>query len=132
MADDQVRYNYSASEPDYEPTSGGNVGLERGGTGWSASSLAIEKALRYARQNLRETLWSLELRGEASRPLEELSRPCRPVCSPRSSSCFTSALLTQAYFLTSFPEPAHFRPSMEEMARALSAAAFTWRLRTTT
>jgi hypothetical protein len=68
----------------------------------------------------------------ALRPLEELSRPCRPACSPRSSLCFTSALRTQAYFLTSFPEPAHFRPSTEEMARALSAAAFTWRLRTTT
>ena len=27
---------------------------------------------------------------------------------------------------------AHFRPSTEEMARALSEAAFTWRLRTTT
>ena len=36
------------------------------------------------------------------------------------------------YFLPSFPEPAHFRPSTEEMARALSAAAFTWRLRTIT
>src|SRR6202048_4949083 len=35
-----------------------------------------------------------------------------------------------AYYLTFFPEPAHFRPSTEEMARALSAAAFTWRLRT--
>ena len=62
--------------------------------------------------------------------LEELSPPCRPTFSPRSSSCFTSALRMQAYFLPSFPEPAHFRPSTEEMARALSAGAFTWRLRT--
>ena len=53
-------------------------------------------------------------------------------CSPRCSSCFTSALRMRAYFLTSFPEPAHFRPSTEEMAYALSAAAFTWRLRTIT
>jgi hypothetical protein len=51
---------------------------------------------------------------------------------PRSSSWFTSALRMRAYYLTSFPEPAHFRPSTEEMARALSAAAFTWRLRTIT
>ena len=48
----------------------GNVGLEEEGTGWSASSLAIETALRYARQNPRGTSWSLELRGEALRPLE--------------------------------------------------------------
>ena len=80
----------------------------------------------------RETLWSLELREEASRPLKELSRPCRPACSLRSSSCFTSALRMRAYYLTFFPEPAPFRPSTEEMARALSAAAFTWRLRTIT
>src|SRR5258708_40087206 len=72
----------------------------------------------------------MELRGEASRPLEELSQPCRPTCSPRSSSCFTSALRMQAYFLPSFPEPAHFRPSTEEMAYVLNAGAFTWRLRT--
>jgi hypothetical protein len=50
----------------------------------------------------------------------------------RSSSWFTSALRMRAYYLTSFPEPAHFRPSTEEMACALSAATFTWRLRTIT
>ena len=69
---------------------------------------------------------------EASRLYEELSRPCRPACSPRSSSCFTSALRMRAYFLPPFPELAHFRPSTEEMVCALSAAAFTWRLRTIT
>jgi hypothetical protein len=36
-----------------------------------------------------------------------------------------SALRMRAYFLPPFPEPAHFRPSTEEMAYALSAAAFT-------
>ena len=61
-----------------------------------------------------------------------VSRPCRQACSPRSSSCFTSALRMRAYFLPSFPEPARLRPSTEEMVRALSAAAFTWRLRTIT
>src|ERR1700674_4762098 len=35
-------------------------------------------------------------------------------------------------FLPFFREPAHFRPSTEEMVRALSAAEFTWRLRTIT
>ena len=64
--------------------------------------------------------------------LKELSRPCHPACSLRSSSCFTSVLRMRAYYPTFFPEPAPFRPSTEEMARALSAAAFTWRLRTIT
>src|SRR4029077_17058322 len=64
--------------------------------------------------------------------LVELSPPCRTTFSPRSSSCSTSALHMRAYFLPCFPEPAHFRPSMEEMVYALSAAAFTWRLRTIT
>ena len=58
--------------------------------------------------------------------------PCRSACSPRSSSSFTPALRMRAYFLPPFPEPAHFRPSTEEMAYALSAAAFTWHLRTIT
>src|ERR1700737_5146793 len=46
MARDQVRYAILTLVDRMSGLHWGNVGLEEEGTGWSASSLAIEKALR--------------------------------------------------------------------------------------